>query len=113
MDEIKGRNDSEDEQARDLEQLLARPMSFDELPLRVWTLRVAEPVACEIESLARLKRMSVNSFVVSLFDQSLRQNGRPSVQELAPTFVEYLRRRGGRKKPAPSKRSNFDPFAGP
>ena len=71
-------------------------MSFDELPLRVWALRVAEPVTREVESLARLKRLSVNSLVVSLFDQSLRQNGRPSVQELVPTFVGYLLQTGRR-----------------
>ena len=81
-----------------LEEQISRPAPADALPLRVWTLRIHEEVAREIENLARLKRMSVNAYVVWLFDQALRQNGRPSVTELAPEFVEYLRRKGGKKK---------------
>ena len=113
MSELKVTHHTEGERGRGLEELLSRPIVAVDLPLRVWTLSVAETVACEIESLARLKRMSVNAYIVSLLDQSLRHHGRPSVQELAPAFVEYLCRKGGRKKPNQPGRSAFDPFAEP
>lgn len=111
MGEMKNDHQSAGERGPELEELLSRPMRANDLPLRVWTLRIDESVACEIEGLARLKRMSVNAFVVTLFDQSLRQNGCPSVQELAPDFLEYLRRKGRRSTPDKSRRSSeFDPF---
>jgi hypothetical protein len=78
----------------------------DDLPLRVWTLRIHEDVAREIEALARGRRMSLNAYAVVLFDEALRQSGRPSVAEMAPEFVDYLRRKGGKKKPTGVRRSS-------
>lgn len=98
--------DAQTDSRKTLEEQISRPTPADALPLRVWTLRIHEEVAREIENLARLKRMSVNGYVVWLFDQALRQDGRPSVTELAPEFVEYLRRTGGKKKPKAVRRSS-------
>lgn len=92
----------------ELADVLARPPADSEFALRCWTIRVHEEVAREVETLAASRRLSVNALVVSLLDEMLVKNGRPSVQELAPEFVEYLRRRGGQKRPAKKARADLD-----
>lgn len=86
---------------------LSRPAPSGDLPLRCWTIRIHEEVARELEALAVQKRVSINALVISLIDKLLVDSGRPSVEELAPDFVDYLGRRGGHKRPV-KERQNGD-----
>ena len=75
-----------------------RPKPLPHPRLRCWTARVAEEVAVEIEAIARAQRLSINQILAVGLDRILSENGRSSVQELAPWYVEYLQRRGGTRR---------------
>ena len=56
------------------------------------TIRMSDAVRDEVQSQARLERLSTNALIMRALDEYLQKHMRPPFEEIDPEFMKYLRR---------------------
>ncbi|MHA6691240.1 hypothetical protein [Devosia sp. A449] len=85
--------DMPDGQDPKTEPALASSTAWD---VRETRIRLPGKVVHELKRIADATGITMNALIAAYIDAGLKAGGRPCIDDLAPWFTDYLRRKGGR-----------------